>query len=105
MTRYEEALLMLEQLNRMLMHCERAGEDRMPTMRSFLMVARAVYWLIERWAKEHGQKQYPYSYEYYRTDEPNTVSVYAAPGGAPTVTWEKGSEDATNRCRCADEMA
>lgn len=37
---------MLDQLGDLLLHCERAGNDRMPTMRSFLMVLRVVYYLL-----------------------------------------------------------
>jgi len=42
-----EEMKMLDQLQDMLKACEKHPEN-MPTMKSFLMVARAVYWLLER---------------------------------------------------------
>lgn len=52
MTRRDEAMQMLDQLQDLLMHLEK-NPDRMPTNRALLMVARVVYWLLERWIREH----------------------------------------------------
>ena len=54
MTKTDEAMRMLDQLQDLLMHLEK-NPDRMPTNRAFLMVARAVYWLLERWVRECGK--------------------------------------------------
>lgn len=48
MTRREEAMQMLDQLENLLKKTE-DSPDRMPTNRAFLMVARVVYFLLERW--------------------------------------------------------
>ena len=53
MTRTDEAMRMLDQLQDLLKHLEK-NEDRMPTNRALLMVARVVYWLLERWVKQNG---------------------------------------------------
>ena len=55
MTKTDEAMRMLDQLQDLLKHLEK-NEDRMPTNRALLMVARVVYWLLERWIKEHETK-------------------------------------------------
>lgn len=55
MTRKDEAMRMLDQLQDLLKKTEDTHE-RMPTNRAFLMVARVVYWLLERWIKEHETK-------------------------------------------------
>ena len=54
MTRHDEAMQMLDQLETLLKRTEDTPE-RMPTNRALLIVARVVYWLLERWAKEHGK--------------------------------------------------
>lgn len=48
------AVKMLDQLETMMGECEKRPEN-MPTMRSFLMVARVVYWILERWVREHDK--------------------------------------------------
>lgn len=53
MTKRAEAMQMLDQLETLLKKTEDTP-DRMPTNRAFLMVARVVYWLLERWIKEKG---------------------------------------------------
>lgn len=50
----DEAMQMLDQLQDALGKWER-NPDFMPTNRALLIVARVVYWLLERWAKEHGK--------------------------------------------------
>lgn len=55
MTRRDEAMQMLDQLENALIECEKAPRENTPTMRAFLMVARAVYWLLERYIRE-GEK-------------------------------------------------
>ena len=52
MTKHDEAMQMLDQLENLLKKIE-DSPDRMPTNRAFLMVARVVYWLLERWVREH----------------------------------------------------
>ena len=52
MTKRDEAMRMLDQLQGLLKKVEDTP-DRMPTNVAFLMVARVVYWLVERWVKEH----------------------------------------------------
>ena len=52
MTRHEEAMQMLDQLQDLLMHLEK-NPDRMPTNRALLVIARVVFWLLERWIREH----------------------------------------------------
>lgn len=51
MTKTDEAMQMLDQLQDLLAHLEKNNE-RMPTNRLLLMVARVTYWLLERWVKE-----------------------------------------------------
>ena len=51
MTKRDEAMKMLDQLESLLKQTEDTP-NRMPTNRAFLMVARVVYWLLERWIKE-----------------------------------------------------
>ena len=53
MTKHDEAMRMLDQLQTMLKELEDT-HDRMPTNRLFLMLARVTYWLLERWIREHG---------------------------------------------------
>ncbi len=48
MTRKDEAMQMLDQLETLLKRTEDTPE-RMPTNRAFLMVARVVYWLLRDW--------------------------------------------------------
>jgi hypothetical protein len=56
MTRRDEAMQMLDQLQDALGRLEKSP-DRMPTNRALLVIARVVYWLLERWIKEHeGEK-------------------------------------------------
>lgn len=52
MTKHDEAMRMLDQLQTMLKELEDT-HDRMPTNRLFLMLARVTYWLLERWIREH----------------------------------------------------
>lgn len=52
MTRKDEAMQMLDQLQDALGRLERTP-DHMPTNRALLVIARVVYWLLERWIKEH----------------------------------------------------
>lgn len=51
MTKTDEAMRMLDQLQDLLAHLEK-NPDRMPTNRALLMVARVVYWLLERWIRD-----------------------------------------------------
>lgn len=51
-TRKGEAMQMLDEMETLLKRTEDTPE-RMPTNRAFLMVARVVYWLLERWVREH----------------------------------------------------
>ena len=51
MTKTDEAMRMLDQLETLLKKTE-DSPDRMPTNRAFLMVVRVVYWLMERYIKE-----------------------------------------------------
>lgn len=50
---------MLDQMQNLLAVIERAaadeanGADRIPTMRTMLILTRVVYFLLERWVKEH----------------------------------------------------
>lgn len=53
MTRRDEAMQMLDQLQDALGKLER-NPDRMPTNRAFLMVTRVVFWLLERWVRQNG---------------------------------------------------
>lgn len=43
---------MLDEMETLLLRTEDTPE-RMPTNRAFLVLARVVYWLLERWIKEH----------------------------------------------------
>lgn len=52
MTRRDEAMQMLDQLQDALGKWEK-NPDRMPTNRALLVIARVVYWLLERWIREH----------------------------------------------------
>ena len=53
MTKTDEAMQMLDQLETLLKMTEDTPE-RMPTNRAFLMVARVVFWLLERWVRQNG---------------------------------------------------
>ena len=53
MTRTDEAMRMLDQLQDLLKHLEK-NYDRMTLNRATLMIARVVYFLLERWIKERG---------------------------------------------------
>lgn len=55
MTRHDEAMQMLDQLQDALLRLER-NPDFMPTNRALLVIARVVYWLLERWIREHVGK-------------------------------------------------
>lgn len=48
MTRRDEAMQMLDQLQDALGRLER-NQDRMPTNRALLVIARVVYWLLREW--------------------------------------------------------
>lgn len=52
MTKKDEAMKMLDQLENALGKWEK-NPDFMPTNRALLIVARAVYWLMERYIREH----------------------------------------------------
>lgn len=52
MTKRDEAMQMLDQLQDALGRLERQP-DFMPTNRALLVIARVVYWLLERWIREH----------------------------------------------------
>ena len=54
MTKKDEAMQMLDQMEDMLIVLEKSGEDRQMTKRAYLVLARAVYWLLERWVRENG---------------------------------------------------
>ena len=51
MTKTDEAMQMLDQLENALIECEKAPRENTPTMRAFLMVARAVYWLLQNYVR------------------------------------------------------
>ena len=51
MTKTDEAMQMLDQLENALIECENAPRENTPTMRAFLMVARAVYWLLQNYVR------------------------------------------------------
>lgn len=53
MTKRDEAMRMLDQLETLLKKTEDTP-DRMPTNRAFLVVARVVYWILERWIRDNG---------------------------------------------------
>ena len=53
MTKRDEAMQMLDQLENLLKKTE-DSPDRMPTNRAFLMVVRVVFWLLERWVRQNG---------------------------------------------------
>ena len=53
MTRKDEAMQMIDQLETLLKRTE-DSPDRMPTNRAFLMVVRVVFWLLERWVRQNG---------------------------------------------------
>lgn len=53
MTKTDEAMQMLDQLETLLKRTE-DSPDRMPTNRAFLMVVRVVFWLLERWVRQNG---------------------------------------------------
>lgn len=55
MTKTDEAMRMLDQLQDLLKHLEK-NPDRMPTNRALLMVARVVYWLLERWIRDDERR-------------------------------------------------
>lgn len=57
MNKREEAMSMLDQLENLLKKTEDTP-DRMPTNRAFLFLARIVYWLLERWIREHAINNY-----------------------------------------------
>lgn len=52
MTKRDEAMQMLDQLQDALGRLEKSP-DFMPTNRALLVIARVVYWLLERYIKEH----------------------------------------------------
>lgn len=54
MTRMDEAMRMLDQMENLLIVLEKSGEDRQMTKRTYLVLARVVYWLLERWIRENG---------------------------------------------------
>ena len=54
MSKTDEAMQMLDQLQDLLAHLEK-NRDKMPTNRALLMVARVAYWLLERYIKEKGK--------------------------------------------------
>lgn len=48
MAKRDEAMQMLDQLENALIECEKAPRENTPTMRSFLMVLRVVYYLLRQ---------------------------------------------------------
>lgn len=54
MSKRDEAMQMLDQLQDALGRLERQP-DFMPTNRALLVIARVVYWLLERWIREHKE--------------------------------------------------
>lgn len=50
MTKRDEAMQMLDQLQDALGRLEKS-QDRMPTNRALLVIARVVYWLLERYIR------------------------------------------------------
>lgn len=54
MTKKDEAMKMLDQLENMLIALEKSGEDRQMTKRAYIVLTRVVYWLLERWVREKG---------------------------------------------------
>ena len=46
---------MLDELQDLLKHLEK-NYDRMTLNRATLMLARVVYWLLERWIREHDKE-------------------------------------------------
>ena len=51
MEKRDEAMQMLDQLQDALGRLER-NQEFMPTNRALLVIARVVYWLLERWIRE-----------------------------------------------------
>lgn len=51
MTKRDEAMQMLDEMETLLKRTEDTPE-RMPTNRALLVIARVVYWLLERWIRE-----------------------------------------------------
>ena len=56
MSKRDEAMRMLDQMQDMLIALEKSGEDRQMTKRTYLVLARVVYWLLERWIREHDDE-------------------------------------------------
>ena len=51
-------MLMLDQVEDLLIHCERAPKENTPTMKAFIILARVVYYLLrERYKEKHWGKQ------------------------------------------------
>ena len=55
MTKRDEAMQMLDQLETLLKRTEDTPE-RMPTNRAFLVLARVAYWLLREWVRNDGHK-------------------------------------------------
>lgn len=46
---------MLDQLENVMIECEKAPRYNSPTMHSFIALLRVVYFLLERWIREHDK--------------------------------------------------
>lgn len=55
MTKRDEAMQMLDQLQDALGRLER-NPDFMPTNKALLVIARVVYWLLERWIRDDERR-------------------------------------------------
>lgn len=55
MAKRDEAMRMLDQLQDALGKLER-NHDFMPTNRALLVIARVVYWLLERWIRDDEKR-------------------------------------------------
>lgn len=51
MTRRDEAMQMLDQLENVLIECEKAPKENTPTMKAFIVVLRVCYFLLKDRAK------------------------------------------------------
>ena len=51
MSRRDEAMQMLDQLENALIECEKAPKENTPTMKAFLVLAKVVYYLMREWCR------------------------------------------------------
>lgn len=54
MTRSDEAMQMLDQLENVLIEVEKAPMENSPTMRAFIVLARVVYYLLREKVRNNG---------------------------------------------------